>query len=96
MTILLFCLNGLDLISDIEEVIPEATRKSCIEWIYSQQVIPRNDGGMAASLTLVRKIYEASPDTAPVHGFRGGPRLITSVKGEVIEEEGFSTLYFSF
>lgn len=51
MTILFLCLNGLDLISDISEVIPDETRKSYIEWIYSQQIVPNSSDGRCLLLS---------------------------------------------
>ncbi len=47
MTILMFGLSGLDLLSALDTVVPDSYKQEIIEWIYAQQVLPdRSNPGM--------------------------------------------------
>jgi geranylgeranyl transferase type-1 subunit beta len=40
MTLAFFCLSGLDLLGALEGEIPKERRKTWIDWIYAQQILP--------------------------------------------------------
>eukprot|EP00455_Lapot_gusevi_P006423 TRINITY_DN1274_c0_g1_i2.p1 TRINITY_DN1274_c0_g1~~TRINITY_DN1274_c0_g1_i2.p1 ORF type:complete len:373 (-),score=74.92 TRINITY_DN1274_c0_g1_i2:15-1079(-) len=59
MTVLYFCLSALDVLGAVDTSLTEEKKKSIIEWIYAQQLIPDpND-----------------PSSIARCGFRGGPYL---------------------
>ncbi|PKC04350.1 protein geranylgeranyltransferas-like protein type I beta subunit [Rhizophagus irregularis] len=58
MTLAFFCLSGLDLLGALESEIPEERRKTWIDWIYAQQILPD----------------ERNPEiNEKICGFRGSP-----------------------
>ncbi|CAG8545295.1 942_t:CDS:2, partial [Funneliformis caledonium] len=58
MTLAFFCLSGLDLLGILEEEISKERRKTWIDWIYAQQILPN----------------EKNPEiNEKICGFRGSP-----------------------
>lgn len=53
MTILFFCLSGLDILDNIS-VIDSERRADIIEWIYSHQILPdQSDGKKERTVDLM-------------------------------------------
>ena len=43
MTLAFFCLSGLDLLGVLERETTEERRKTWIDWIYAQQILPNEN-----------------------------------------------------
>ena len=58
MTILFFCLGGLDILKELDKVISDQDCRNIVEWIYSQQVDGPDEhagfrgGGILAELVI--------------------------------------------
>ena len=46
MTLVFFALSGLDLLGVLDRIVADEEKEEIINWIYSQQVLPGEDGNM--------------------------------------------------
>lgn len=68
MTLAYFCVSGLDVLGALHTALDAARRKSIIEWVYAQQVLPDEDG------KVERCGFRGCPDLGvpfDAHGKRG-------------------------
>ncbi|KAJ1919252.1 geranylgeranyl transferase type-1 subunit beta [Mycoemilia scoparia] len=66
MTLLQFCIGGLDILSQLETALSKDERNEIIEWIYEQQVVPGNIDNT-----------NNQESNKGYCGFRGGPLIST-------------------
>lgn len=43
MTLLYFCLSGLDILNQLDAYVPDHEKKLIIDWTYEQQIVPSTD-----------------------------------------------------
>ena len=46
MTLAFFGVSGLDVLGLLETTLPAKRRKELVDWIYSHQILPNEDGDM--------------------------------------------------
>ena len=68
MTMLYFCLSGLDVLGALQAKVGEKEAKEIIEWIYAQQVLPPPVSGGSGAVGSEQPDYSRC-------GFRGGSSL---------------------